>query len=392
MIRIFIHLLLGIGAQIGPADDPGEVVIVLDASHRMEGPGVAGSTIYDTVGNALVETLTASRESRPDLRVGLRLAGWDECDGALTAIEPSEVAIDRWRTALEDRPPGGTCPLIPSVAAALTDLGDSPGPARLVVVTAGADDCGGTPVQVAEAMAGLDVAVDLRIVGLLLSDEASAFFATVPLRNVTQPDQLSEALHWALFEPTPAQSADSEPTEPQPPTAALTAPSRVEVGAVLDVEWSGPDSTEDFVSIARPDDPGDAYLDWGRCEDGNPVTLTAPSAPGGYELRYVGGTDGEVLARSPIQVEAVAVELDAAPTVVAGRRFEVRWSGSAEPGDIIAVCRPDQPWIRMSDWADTIVGSPVTLAAPDRPGRYELRYLRKEGLQILARKSLEVRR
>jgi len=392
MVRIFIHLFLVIGPQIGPAEDPGQVVIVLDASERMARPGVAGSTIYDTAGATLVETLAENRESQPDLRIGLRLAGWDECGGAPETIELSEVDVDRWRSAVQDRPPDGTCPLISSVVAALDGFEGSLEPARLVVVTGGTDGCGGTAAQVAGAMAELDADVELRIVGLLLSDEASGFFGSVPLRNVTQPDQLAGALRWALFEDTSTNAVGDEPDEPHPPTAAVMAPGRVEVGAALHVTWSGPDSTEDFISIARPADPGNAYLDWARCEDGNPITLTAPGEPGGYELRYVGGTDGEVLARSSIEVEAVAVEIDTVPAAVAGQRFEIRWSGSAEPGDIVAVCRPDQPWDRMLDWADTVVGSPLTLAAPDRPGRYEVRYLRKDGMKILARRPLEVRR
>lgn len=390
MLRTLVHLFIGISAQIGAVQDPGQMVVVLDASDRMAQPVVAGSTTYDIAGAALVEELADGRDTRPELRVGLRLAGWNQCDEAFIAIEPGEVDPDNWRTAIEDRAPHGTCPLIPSVVAALDDFEDFPGPARVVVITAGVDDCGGTPLQVAEAMAERDVAVDLRIVGLLLSEEASAFFGNVPLRNVRKPDQLGTALQWALFEGWSEEPADSEPTEPLPPSAALEAPDRVDAGAALQVRWMGPDAAEDFISIAEAADPGDSYLEWIRCENGNPALLTAPVEPGSYELRYVGGIDGLVLALSPLEVVAVSIELDAPATVIAGRRFEISWTGSTIPGDFVALSRPKTPPRLFLDWADTLTGSPVTLAAPHKPGVYELRFIRKSGLEILARKFVEV--
>jgi hypothetical protein len=296
------------------------------------------------------------------------------------------VLSEQWMQAAAGHRPSGDCPLIHSIIAGLGDLSASASPSRLVVVTAGGDDCGGTRDEVAQALADGQLVVDIRVVGILMPPESAALFEAIPLRNVANPDDLDAILRWALFEGLRTE----EPEAPAPPTTTVKFPPSVLAGDVVEVRWTGPDAAEDFISLALPENPGDAYEVWERTDSGNPVVLTAPLQPGAYEIRYVSGTGAKMLAQAPIEVTATAIELQAPATVVADQRFEIRWTGSSVPGDFIAISRPNAPPQRMSDWASTATGSPVTLAAPTRPGAYEVRFVRKSGLEILALTSIEV--
>jgi Ca-activated chloride channel family protein len=176
------------------------------------------------------------------------------------------------------------------------------------------------------------------------------------------------------------------------PAAAVTAPDTVTAGERFEVAWEGPEHDEDFVSLSRVGSPDDEYLQWSRVETGSPAAFDAPALPGTYEIRYVDGETGKARARAALEVAAVAVDLRAPDAATAGLRFEVGWTGPATTGDFVAIARPGAPPHRFLDWASTTVGSPITLAAPTKPGSYEVRYVAGGGREILARIPIEVRR
>ncbi|MEM5788959.1 MAG: hypothetical protein AAGU11_16725, partial [Syntrophobacteraceae bacterium] len=83
-----------------------------------------------------------------------------------------------------------------------------------------------------------------------------------------------------------------EPPKPiveDPGKAELKAPASVPAGSEFKVEWKGPDSRNDFISIARKDQKDHEYTDYAYSEKGNPARLRAPGDPGKYELRYTHG-------------------------------------------------------------------------------------------------------
>jgi Ca-activated chloride channel family protein len=127
-----------------------------------------------------------------------------------------------------------------------------------------------------------------------------------------------------------------------------------------------------------------------RVEEGNPVELVAPDTPGSYEIRYVDGQTREAWATASIEVTGIEVTIRAPATAVAGRRFEVFWTGPAARGDFLTIASPNARPHRYHDWASTTAGSPVTLAAPTRPGRYEVRYVIGNGQEILKATTIEV--
>jgi Ca-activated chloride channel family protein len=173
--------------------------------------------------------------------------------------------------------------------------------------------------------------------------------------------------------------------------ATLEGPAEISAGEELEIIWTGPNGSQDYLSIAEPGADNEAYLEWALTGQGNPLRLRAPRRTGDFELRYVRAADGEVLARRPFRVVAEAVSLRAPPEVEAGSRFVVEWSGTSGRGDFIAIAKESAAASRHLDWSYTTSGRRLTLAAPVRPGRYEVRYVSGANVEILARQPLMVR-
>ena len=370
------------------------VEIVLDASDGML-RRVGERTIHEGTLDAIIAVLGEAEESGEDLTIGLRLAGGgaDEhqrCSATGVFIPLDEPDGDLWAEALAAVEPIGPRPLYFAVAAAIENVSGDERDFRVVIVTSGNDQCESGPEVVVAALDSADHPVDLRLVGLGLDPATVESFGSIAGKNATNADELLAALRWAILGSEDSQSVEPDP-EPTPPPATLTAPPQVTAGEDFRVEWFGPENAEDFLSLALAGSPDFEYIEWARVEDGNPSVLRAPSAPGEYELRYVDGEKGEAYARTAIEVTAIPIELTAPATATAGTRFEVVWTGPASPGDIISISKPGAAPNRYLEWASITEGSPLTLAAPSKPGTYQVRYVARNGSEILAQIPIEIR-
>ena len=172
--------------------------------------------------------------------------------------------------------------------------------------------------------------------------------------------------------------------------ARIDAPDTVAVGSPVEIRWEGPAEPHDFLAIATAGSPDDAYGPWSPVTGGSPTIVNAPPEAGPWEIRYVAGDTGDVFARAPLVVEEIAITLQVPSTVSAGTRFEITWTGTSAPGDVIAVAPVGSPPTRLLDWTDADAGSPVSLAAPFVSGAFEVRYVRPETREILATSPIEV--
>ena len=172
--------------------------------------------------------------------------------------------------------------------------------------------------------------------------------------------------------------------------ARLDAPGSVAAGSDVEIRWEGPGGPHDFLALAEPGSPDDAYGPWAPVTGGSPTVLTAPREPGEWEIRYVAGDTGDVLARSTVAVEETAITIRPPKRVTAGTRFDVAWTGTAALGDIVVVAPAGAPTSRVLDWASTDAGSPVSLAAPFEPGDFEVRFVRPATREILTSAPLKV--
>jgi Ca-activated chloride channel family protein len=209
--------------------------------------------------------------------------------------------------------------------------------------------------------------------------------------STTVPAPVIPGRHEIRFVSSWGHVLESKPLRVFEVLATLEAPEQAGPAIDVPVAWTGPDNAQDYLSIAADGSAAQEYISWAPTSAGSPVLLRTPSSAGAYEIRYVLGSDGEVLARQPLKVLRAAVHIEAPRSVEAGTRFAVTWRGTAGPGDLIAVVRAGTKGRKWFDFAYVDQAASVTLAAPFRPGSYEVRYISGDELRTLAEAPLRVR-
>ena len=99
---------------------------------------------------------------------------------------------------------------------------------------------------------------------------------------------------------SPKAMLASRPLTVEAVGVTLTTKASAAPGSNLVVEWTGPDYDNDRIAISRVGDQG--YDSYTYTQDGTPLIVKVPDAPGDYEIIYVLGQDGHVLMRQPLQV------------------------------------------------------------------------------------------
>ncbi len=205
------------------------------------------------------------------------------------------------------------------------------------------------------------------------------------LRYMLEGKPRDRKLAEATFTVTDVSASLSVPTAP------------IEAGAKFDVTWDGPDTKQDFIALTDIDGEPHSYTyGYEYTRRGNPVKLTAPTAPGRYLVRYVmrgqiAGQKNRDLAEASIVVGSVAATLDAPATVVAGANFEVAFTKPEGSRGYIAIGDVDSEGIDYRYGYQNARDKPVELTAPDTAGDYAIRYIQQGNEDVvLATVSLKV--
>ena len=176
-------------------------------------------------------------------------------------------------------------------------------------------------------------------------------------------------------------------------TAAVTA------GGALNVSWTAPAGrpVNDWIGLFKVGDPNTAY-GWWKYTNGaasGTLALTAPTAAGSYEFRYLlnnGYTDsarsGSVRVDPPAGNYSLTVN---SGTVASGASITVSWTapGSRPYNDWIGIFKVGDPNTAYGWWKYTggATAGSFTLPAPTVPGQYEFRYLLENGFTDSARSA-----
>lgn len=169
----------------------------------------------------------------------------------------------------------------------------------------------------------------------------------------------------------------------------ITAPERVDAGSTFEVSVDPvPDNA--IVSIVKqdhaPNRRGASYAYFHKPPSTN---LRAPDEPGAdYEVRLLEGHSKVLFAR-PIIVEGVTATLDAPESVDAGAAFDITWTGPANNQDQLRLVEPGAPADTRLAYA-YLSKNPARMAAPDKPGEYELRYVTGQAKIILVSRRIQV--
>jgi hypothetical protein len=173
-------------------------------------------------------------------------------------------------------------------------------------------------------------------------------------------------------------------------SATVTVPAQVNAGAKFPVTWTGPNNPRDFITIVPASTPEKTYKGYEYTRAGSPVTLTAPDAPGDYEIRYLTGQGYLTLARAKITVGGVTATLSLPAQIPAGETVSIKWTGPGNPRDFVTIVKAgavERTWQR---YEYTRAGNPLKLPAPDVAGEYEVRYCTGAEYVTLARAKLTV--
>ena len=166
--------------------------------------------------------------------------------------------------------------------------------------------------------------------------------------------------------------------------ATLAAPPVVVAGSEFAVDWTGPDTRNDFITIVALGADDDAGGNYAYTRNGNPASVRAPDQPGAYELRYLTGGERAVIATLPITVSEAQATLEAAPVVAAGSEVQVTWTGPDNRNDFISVVPVGTPEGEFDNYTYTREGNPLTLTMPEAEGAFELRYITGQDRKTLA--------
>jgi Ca-activated chloride channel family protein len=165
-----------------------------------------------------------------------------------------------------------------------------------------------------------------------------------------------------------------------PVSATLDAPAGAMAGGNVVVQWTGPRAPGSWIGIVPADAPPGAFINGGFAylEDAaSPLSLTAPAAPGAFEIRFVEGVDGTVLASRPLTVTPATATLAGPEAGMAGSPVTIRFTPAQAPqGSFIAIVAPegDASAYIQGSWAYA-EGEEVVIQFPATAGAYELRYV-----------------
>ncbi|MEM7052597.1 MAG: VWA domain-containing protein [Acidobacteriota bacterium] len=182
----------------------------------------------------------------------------------------------------------------------------------------------------------------------------------------------------------------SSPLEVGEVTATVEAAATALAGSPVEIAWTGPEGSRDFISIDPAGAPERQYGRYVYVKEGSPQTLNAPDEPGDYEVRYHLGQTYRVVGSSALTVTATNATVSAPPTVEGGSVFEVEWSGPDNPRDFITIVPAGTPVRDYGPYAYTRRGNPLRLEAPKEPGDYEVRYATGQRYLTLAATPIEV--
>ncbi len=170
--------------------------------------------------------------------------------------------------------------------------------------------------------------------------------------------------------------------------AVLDAPDSAVAGSDIQVSWTGPDYRNDFIAVSGSDDPT-GYENYTYTREGTPLSLTMPTEPGTYEIRYYVNQDRTIIGRRLIEVTELGATLDAPASAEAGSTVQVAWTGPDYRNDFVAVSATDDP-TGYENYTYTRDGSPAAVEMPTEPGTYELRYYVNQDRTIITRRQIVV--
>ncbi len=172
--------------------------------------------------------------------------------------------------------------------------------------------------------------------------------------------------------------------------ATLKFPATAATGSKVRIIWTGPDETDDYISVGAADAENSRHGNYTRVREGNPLQLLMPPEAGSYEVRYVSAKNHDVLARERIEVGEIGASMKVPATAAAGATLNIAWTGPDYSNDYISVAEVGSSAKSEVNYTRTSTGNPLKLVMPPEAGTYEVRYVQQQSHKILASEQIEV--
>ena len=171
---------------------------------------------------------------------------------------------------------------------------------------------------------------------------------------------------------------------------SLTTPPTATAGSTIVLQAAGTGNPQEFVTVVPKGTREGSYLAYVYVKPGD-LKLVMPAAPGDYELRLCEASNGyKTMLAKPIKITAAGATVSAPASVSAGAPFEVKWTGPNNERDYVAIGETTPGGRLYLDYKYSRDGSPLKLAAPEKPGNYEVRYILGVGDTVIARQPITV--
>lgn len=176
------------------------------------------------------------------------------------------------------------------------------------------------------------------------------------------------------------------------PDASIIAPATASIGTTIQVGWTGPDLTDDYIGIGRAGSDGAAgWENYTYTREGNPLDLRIPGTPGEYEIRYFLAESREPIATAPITVTQAEVSIIAPESAVASSTIQVGWVGPDEDDDFIGIgLTGSDGAAAWENYTYTREGQTLDLLVPTTAGDYTITYFLGQDRTVLATRPITV--
>ncbi|MEJ8566393.1 vWA domain-containing protein [Elongatibacter sediminis] len=168
----------------------------------------------------------------------------------------------------------------------------------------------------------------------------------------------------------------------------LDAPASAGINEAIEVQTGGTPARGDTVRFADTDGNllGGSYAYVGLAKNGL-LTLSAPVDPGEYQVVYVSG--GEIIAHSPLTVQAVEAMVEVPQQVGMNDAFDVQFSGPANKGDTLRIADSTGKAVgRAYAYVGLAKNNKISLRAPAQAGDYRVEYV--TGRKVIGSAALRV--
>ncbi|KIN63384.1 Von Willebrand factor type A domain protein [Sulfitobacter noctilucicola] len=182
------------------------------------------------------------------------------------------------------------------------------------------------------------------------------------------------------------------PISVTPTTVTMDVPAVMVGGTIVDIPWTGPNHSGDFIGIGLAGTSGSSqWRSYVPTADGSPAKLRIPTAGGDYEVKYFLDQRNTPALTVPVSVTTPPATLSAPEVAAAGSSIEVAWTGPNYDGDYVGIGQTGGSG--SSQWkayGETANGPVLAIKLPDTPGDYTVKYFVGADRVSIAERALKI--